>query len=88
MRTSHTARKTVAVGTWLAAALLAGTYTVGCIHHHHHDYDDYDRVVIVDDRGWHHEGYYDRDRYWHGGYYDEHRGYHEDARDWHRDRDR
>ncbi len=66
----------------LTVMLAAGTFglTAGCAHHHHHHDDAC--VVIHDDHGWRHEGYYDRDRHWRGGYYDERRVYHNDPYDW------
>ena len=72
---------------WLATALAAGSISsAGCVYHHHH-HRDYDEVVIVDDYGFPHHGYYDEHRWWHGGYYDRDRRYHEDARDWRRARE-
>ena len=44
-----------------------------------------ERVVIVDERGYRHEGYYDERRGWHGGWYDERHAFHEDAREWRRE---
>jgi len=41
-------------------------------------------VDVVDERGWHHTGYYDERHDWHGGYYDDRHEYHDDPHDWHR----
>ena len=73
----------IALNHWRMAAIgLSGIGAVGCVHHHHHDYDDRRGVVIVDERGYRHEGYYDDRRRWHGGYYDDRREFHEDAPEW------
>jgi hypothetical protein len=56
----------------------------GCVHHHHEDHGPV-RVAVVDEHGYHHEGYRD-DNGWHGGYYDEQHQYHPDTSDWHGDR--
>jgi len=77
---------------FLLTALIAAPAFLAACSHHRHDYDRDSRVVVVDDRGYRHEGYDDERGEWHGGYYDERNGYHEDERDWHRhhgdDRDR
>jgi hypothetical protein len=63
------------------ACLLAGNFLVGCVVH---DHGRYAEVDVVDDHGWHHQGYYDDYHDWHGGYYDDHHEYHDDGRDWRR----
>lgn len=68
---------------WWAPALVAAATCAGACHHHH-DYDNRDRVVVVDEHGYRHEGYYGPDRHWHGGWYDEHSAYHDDPYDWRR----
>lgn len=67
---------------WIPGLILGAMCLGAC--HHHHDYDDRDRVVVVDEHGYRHEGRYDADRHWHGGWYDEHNGFHEDPYDWRR----
>jgi hypothetical protein len=77
---------------WSLAAtlLLGGAYLAGCESHDHDD--DHDRrgsdVVIRDNRGLEHRGYYDHGGDWHGGYYDENRAYHPDDRTWGHENDR
>ena len=45
-------------------------------------------IVVPDERGVEHRGFYDRQGYWHGGYYDERREFRSDERDWGRAHDR
>lgn len=67
------------VAYWWMPALVVGGMSLGaCVHHHD------DGVVVVDEHGFRHEGYYDADRHWHGGWRDEHNVYHEDPYDWRR----
>ena len=63
----------------IGATLAAGMLLTGCAYHHH----DHDRIYVEDERGYHHEGYYDEGHGWHGGYYDEHHAFHDDPADWH-----
>jgi len=63
---------------WLPVAAICFSYAAGCEHHHHDD----ERVGIVDEHGWRHEGSYDADHHWHGGYYNDRHEYHEDPADW------
>jgi len=68
-----------------AALIFGGLSLSAC---HHHDRDDVarrDRVEIVDERGFRHQGYRDERGYWHGGWYDERREYHNDPDDWRHD---
>jgi hypothetical protein len=59
-------------GLWLLGPLALATLTTGC------------QVDLVDDHGYHHNGYYDWGHHWHGGYYDKDHVYHTDADDWHK----
>lgn len=70
----------LASGLFCVLPLVAGgVFAAGCVHHHH---DDEGHVVLVDEHGYRHEGYYDRDHHWHGGWYDEHHAFHDDPHDW------
>jgi hypothetical protein len=61
---------------------------IGC-ESHHHDYDDHHDVVVVrDENGWEHHGWYDTHGDWHGTYYDERHVAHDDPVDWGRNHDR
>lgn len=64
-----------------AAFGMAAWLLVGCGHGHYHR--EPDSVVLLDDQGFRHEGYYDEEHHWHGGYYDQRHEFHADARDWH-----
>jgi hypothetical protein len=71
---------TVLFASLRLSAVLVGFMFVGaCDWHHHHE----DRAVIVDEHGWHHEGFYDENHGWHGGYVDDHGVHHDDPADWH-----
>ena len=90
--------------TLAICGVLASTLVVaGCEHEHERDHDHYDRgrtqvyypaqqpderVVIRDDHGWDHHGFYDARGDWHGGYYDEKHDFHNDPADWGRGRER
>ncbi len=73
--------------TWRGILALSGCLIVlalmgltnGCVVHGHGD------VEVVDEHGYHHNGYYDEHHDWHGGYYDEDHHYHDDPHDWHHD---
>ncbi len=78
------------------ASLVIGTALVGGCHHdhdddHHRDHDErveantpwrQETIMMHDDQGREHRGYYDRDHSWHGGYYDDRHNYHDDPGDW------
>ena len=66
--------KTIAL--WCLMALATASAGVGCATRG-------DRLEIVDEHGYHHQGYYDDQHAWHGGYYDENHLYHDDPQDWH-----
>ncbi len=70
-------------GLFCAILVAGGMSLAACSHHHHHDNDTQEVVVIRDEHGWDHRGYYDSEHHWHGGYYDDHHVYHDDAADWH-----
>jgi len=68
----------VLAGIWCMGSVAAINLVAGCYHDH-----DHDQVDIVDEHGFHHQGYYDDSHNWHGGYYDADHQYHDDAQDWH-----
>jgi len=77
--------KTLVLSMWPAALIAGASCLSAC---HHHDRDDMarrDRVEIVDEHGYRHQGTRDEQGYWHGGWYDEHREYHKDPEDWRHD---
>ncbi|HZL34693.1 MAG TPA: hypothetical protein VFC78_05235, partial [Tepidisphaeraceae bacterium] len=74
-------RYRLASGLFLPALSVGTLLLAGCGHEHHQDQPQ--SVVLMDDSGFRHEGYYDQSHGWHGGYYDERHAYHPDAHDWH-----
>ena len=76
-------RNILPIRFWLPALSLGTLLLAGCSHGHHHEEDAPQSVVLMDEQGYRHEGYYDRSHNWHGGYYDERHEYHSDAHDWH-----
>jgi hypothetical protein len=72
-------RNFLASSWWIGA--LAVSSLAGCLVH---EQDHYDEVDVVDPHGYHHHGYYDERRDWHGGYYDDGHQFHDDPHDWHR----
>ena len=72
----------------LAAAGIGGLFGLGCGHEHRHYDEQPQSVVLYDDNGFEHTGYYDQAHDWHGGYYDQGHAFHNDAHDWRGNRDR
>ena len=60
---------------WCLAVAGLSSMNLACAH---------GSLEIVDEHGYHHQGYYDEHHDWHGGYYDEGHVYHDDAHDFHR----
>jgi hypothetical protein len=71
-------RSVLASGWWIG--VLAVSSLTGCLVHEH---GHYDQVDVVDEHGFHHQGYYDDHHDWHGGYYDDSHQFHDDPHDWH-----
>ena len=65
---------------WTFVLVVGGLGLTACVHHHH---PDHDRVVIMDEHNYRHEGWRDEHGGWHGGWYDRDRHFHEDPNDWH-----
>ena len=73
-------RKLVRSSGMLVGILLLAFATRGCVAEVH---GPPGQVDIVDDHGYHHQGYYDDQHNWHGGYDDENHVHHDDPPDWH-----
>src|SRR3569623_185870 len=61
----------------LSAVATGGLFIGACAGHRHEEVEP-QRVVVEDEHGFRHEGYYDERRSWHGGYYDRERQFHRD----------
>jgi hypothetical protein len=75
----NTTLRNILIRHWGLGILIGSSACLGACHHHD---DDRPRAVIVDDRGYRHEGYRD-EHGWHGGYYDERHEFHDDPHEWH-----
>ena len=79
MQSGKSIRALLLKAWWAPAVIMAGSYLVGCAHHHHEG----EHVTVLDDRGYRHEGFYDENHRWHGGYDDDQHVHHDDPDDWH-----
>jgi hypothetical protein len=82
-----TSQKSRTAGLYLAM-IVAANMTAGCVIHTRGGgpppvVGGAVQLDIVDDHGYHHQGYYDDHHDWHGGYYDEGHNWHDDDHDWH-----